>query len=239
VPFIIEYLRRRGLTAAFDQHQQLELAQRVLSIVEAGGGLTVTPLLVTLFVEAALARAGGPGALATLPGNVPEVFLDYLQRLNPTDPATPNRVEHALLRRAAFVLAQASLGDSFVPTDFQREEAERRLEAAGLASPGSLVDRLVANGVVEEKEVAGTSILRFQLDPVAEYLAAIAACHELGGDAAAWHEAIATLTAASGYPDDIRGFLTALSVCHASYREPLRLAAVEFPWERADGTDAV
>ena len=228
VPFIMEYLKRQNLARSFDARQQLALAQRILQIVETGG-LAVTPLLVTLFVDAAVARVA-LSAVEELPIDVPEIYLDYLERLNPTDAATPNRVEHEVLHKAALVLAKASLGDELVPTDFRRDDAEMLLCNAGLTSARALIDRLVSNGVVQERVVAGLGILRFQLDPVAEYLAAIAACRDLSSNRAAWQEFIVKLVAMPTYPEVIRGFLTALSVCYVSYKVPLRLPELDLPW---------
>ena len=117
IPFIFEYLRRRQVEGAFDQRQQLELGDRVLALVEAGGrALSVTPLLVTLFVESALARSREHQSLEALPASVPEVYLDYLRRLNPDQAATPDAVDDATIIRAARVLARTSLGRSFVPS---------------------------------------------------------------------------------------------------------------------------
>jgi photosystem II stability/assembly factor-like uncharacterized protein len=236
VPFIMEYLKRKELTDRFEPRQQLALAQRILQIVEAGGGLTVTPLLVTLFVDTAVARAAMLRQIEELPVDVPEVYLDYLDRLNPSDVTTPNRIERETMQKAAFVLARTSLGKDYVPADFRREGAEKDLGQAKLAPAGSLIDRLISNGVVQERAVAGIRILRFQLDPVAEYLDAIATCRELGGASAAWEKTISELTALKAYPDGIRGFLTAITVCYASYKAPLKLASIIFPWEHA--TDA-
>ena len=230
VPFIMEYLKRQELTNKFEPRQQLALAQRILQIVEQGGGLTVTPLLVTLFVDTAVARAGASGQIEDLPVDVPEVYLDYLNRLNPVDAATPSRIEREVMHKAAFILAQTSLGADLVPTDFRRDDAEQRLGEAGLEQARALTDRLIANGVVQERVVAGLSMLRFQYDPVAEYLAAIATCRALSNDKAAWLAMIAQLTTMQTYPDVIRGYLNALSACYASYKLPLKLAAVEFPW---------
>jgi hypothetical protein len=241
IPFIMEYLQRQQLAARFTPQQQLILAQRILQIVEAGGGLAVTPLLITLFVDAAVARAArSPNIEEELPINVPEVYLNYLERLNPTDLAAPNRVDHEEMQESAFVLAQASLGSELVPTDFRRDDVVEKLEKAGLASGELLIDRLTANGVIQERAVANLRILRFQLDPVAEYLTAIANCRELGTNKTAWRKKIAQIAAVPGYPEDVRGFLTALTVCYTSYENELKLPSVQFPWKNSapDSSDS-
>jgi hypothetical protein len=231
VPFILEYLRRHQLTERFDPQQQLALAQRILEIVETGGGLNVTPLLVTLFIDSAVNRPSSISGDETLPLNVPEVYLDYLERLNPNDPGTPNRVENSTLQQAAFIVAQTSLGSDFVPTDFLREECERRLRDEGFETPNLIVDRLISNGLIQERRVAGLSLLRFQFDPVSEYLTAIYFCRTIGSNEEKWTNLVGQLTSIRGYPEEIRGLLKALSVCYASYQLPLRLPRIQFPWK--------
>jgi photosystem II stability/assembly factor-like uncharacterized protein len=234
IPFIMEHLQRQQLAAHFSPQQQLILAQRILQIVEAGGGLAVTPLLIILFVDAAVARAAHSSNIeGELPINVPEVYLSYLERLNPTDVAAPNRVDHEEMQEAAFVLAQASLGSELVPTDFRRDDAVEKLERAGLVSGERFIDRLISNGIIQERIVANLRILRFQLDPVAEYLTAIANCRELGTNKASWRKKIAQITAMPGYPEDVRGFLTALTVCYTSYEDALKLPSIQFPWKNS------
>src|SRR5581483_2548309 len=83
-----------------------------------------------------------------------------------------------LIQVATLVLAETSLGDDYVPTDFLRCEAEKRLENSKLTPAATFVDRLVDNGVLRKDVVAGVEILRFQLDPVAEHLGAIRCCRE-------------------------------------------------------------
>ena len=100
--------------------------------------------------------------------------------------------------------------------------------------PKLLVDRLIANGVIEEREIGGTQLLRFALDPVAEHLAAINAVHELGSDPQAWRDAFATLQETVGYPTAISGFLNALGDCYVTYHEPFHLPDLELPWQAHD-----
>jgi hypothetical protein len=145
---------------------------------------------------------------------------------------TPQCEKCGLVQRVAFILAQASLGEELVPTDFRRDDVERRFVEARLETAEASVDALITSGLLHQRTVAGLSILRFQFDPVAEYFAAIATCRLLGDDRSAWLAHIAHLTNMATYADGIRGYLNAISVCYASYMIPLRLAAVEIPWRQ-------
>jgi hypothetical protein len=52
----------------------------------------------------------------------------------------------------------------------------------GLKPPERYTERLLSNGVLREQTIAAVKILRFQLDPIAEYLVAIETCKTLGQD---------------------------------------------------------
>ena len=133
IPFIFEYLRRRQLEGAFDQRQQLKLGDRVLALVEAGGrALSVTPLLVTLFVESALARSRGHQSLDVVAGfGARSLSRLPARRLNPDQATMPDAVDHTTIVRAARVLARTSLGRSFIPSDVSRERAGASLAEVG------------------------------------------------------------------------------------------------------------
>jgi photosystem II stability/assembly factor-like uncharacterized protein len=227
VPFILEYLRRRELTVLFSARQQLSLAERILELVENSGNVALTPLLITLYVEAATIGLAS-GSLDDLPLDVPEIYLHYVERLNPVAATAPQSFDLATVLQATQAAARTSLGDDYVPTDFKRSELEKSLEKAGLTSVQEVVNRLIANNLVVERSVAGLAILRFQLDPVAECLAAIDVIHTLGRDPVAWEEFVSTMKGKAGYPDAMRGFLQALEVSWRKYREPLHLPDVRW-----------
>ena len=88
--------------------------------------------------------------------------------------------------------------------------------------------------MVEQREIAGVSLLRLALDPVAEHLAAIDMVNQLGKDSAAWQAALAALQQTKGYPETISGFLNALGDCYRTYRQPFDLPDLVLPWDETD-----
>jgi hypothetical protein len=74
-------------------------------------------------------------------------------------------------------------------------------------------------------------VVRFGLDPAAEYLAAIEWIDRLGTDAPAWASFIERLQQVNAYPESIDGFLGALSTCYLAYLTPLHLPDMKFPWK--------
>jgi len=202
VPFIFEYLRRRNQDTLFPGRLQVQLGDRVLALAEAGGRTTpVTPLLAKLFVDGAIERARQGLHLDDMPDQVPEVFVDYLRRLNPTTGPAADLVPQEQLIRAARVLAKVSLGTNLVPSDFRREDGTSALaELGNIGEPKRLLERLITNGVLESKEFMSVALLRFGLDPAAEYLAAIEWIDKLRTATDGWKSFLEQVKATEGYP---------------------------------------
>ena len=141
-----------------------------MAIAEAGGYETpVTPLLVTLFVKSAVRRTAAGQSLDGMPHAVPEIFVDYLRRVNAGRPGEAALPRTASSPRAAQCLAAVSLGSNYVPGDFMPADALAALKEAGFSeSAPVLLDRLVAGGVIERRLPGGVPVLRFGLDPAAE-----------------------------------------------------------------------
>ena len=234
IPFIFEYLRRRQLDDRFNENQQIELGKRVLALARAGDGpTTVTPLMVTLFIESAISRIFQRSSLEDMPNQVPEVFVDYIRRLNPATGNPEELVDQGELVLVARSLAVASLGKSLVPSDFGLEDGQlAAAERVSRERAGRLVGHMIAIGVLERREYAGIPLLRFALDPVADYLAAIEKIDRLRSDREAWLGFLKSVPDTPGYPQQCDGFLIALSTCFRAYREVLELPSLTFDWEK-------
>lgn len=82
-----------------------------------------------------------------------------------------------------------------------------------------VLDRLRANGVIEQTEVGGEPFISFSLDPVAEYLSAIYQVKYLAGDRTKWRKWLTELQSAKTYPDEMSGFLYSLQTCVNTYKK--------------------
>ena len=233
VPFIMDYLDRRKQDAAFDDVQAIELSGRVLALVNSDARLTTaTPLLAFLFVESAVERVRRGQSLDGLPNDVPEVFRDYVRRVNPEAGPIGKTVAQDLMQQAAGILAMCSLGEFRVPSDFERPTAIARLAERGLLEAAEhLLDQAIANGLVEQRDVAGVKLLRFALDPAAEYLGALDRIRVLGKQRADWEAEFSLLRMIDGYPSRCEGYLQALGVCYRAYQRALQLPEFILPWE--------
>jgi hypothetical protein len=232
VPFIVGYLARLENAEGLQQGDaQLYLGKRILAIAEAGGDETpVTPLLVTLFVDSAVRRTAAGQSLDGMPHAVPEIFVDYLRRVN------AGRSDEAGVTEESFIagaqcLAAVSVGSNHVPGDFMYADAIAALKDAGFwESSAALLDRLIAAGVIERRQPGGVPVLRFSLDPAAEYLAAIRQIFMLRkGGTSAFGGHLAKLREIDGYPTLLAGYLAAFATCYRTYESELRLPQISLP----------
>jgi hypothetical protein len=239
--FLTEYLRRTGAEELFSGRAALQLSDRLLALVERGGKqLVVTPLLIRLYVDNAIERRKKGRPIEDLPLSVAETMLEYLRRLNPKSPETPNHVSDDVLIQATRLRASHSLAPNFVPKDFDRNDASKFLADAAIKAEGSdVIARLVDNGILESRDVGGTQFLRFALDPVEEYLAALYWLDRLRDSKTDWENWSAKVRAVDGHPESIRGFLTALEDCATAYGSDFGIPMdMAFPWEDLEAHSA-
>jgi hypothetical protein len=235
VPFIVDYVAKLADGEPLQRGRiLLQLGDRILELAEAGEQATlVTPLLVTMFVDSAMSRARAGSGLEGLPQDVPEIFVDYLKRVYAGPLIEVRGTAEEEFIRAARVVAGVSLGEGLVPSDFSFDEAKAALEAAGLsARTTSLLEALISGGVIERRTFGGIAMLRFGLDPVAEYLTAIQWVSELRQLGRA--EVVVRVNALieiEGYPRACDGYLTAFATCYRAYRGAFGLPDMAFPWE--------
>jgi chaperonin GroL len=244
--FLTEYLRRTIIAESFtgnkqeaieifSARQQLQLSELLLALVESGvNHLAVTPLLIKIFVDNAINIFLTHGSFRELPASVPETLLEYLRRVNPQGIETPNRLGNDKMIFAVRLLAPCSLGTDYIPREFYRDEAEAALKEAGMSEENvDIISRLVTNGVIIERSVAGTKILRFVLDPLSEYLAALYWLDRLRSDKTRWDDWLQYLTTITGFPSSITGFLIALEDCITTYRASFKIPLLQLPWPTA------
>jgi len=103
--------------------------------------------------------------------SISEVYFRYLEQVNPSQPQAANFMTNPQMLKAAMLLAKLALGDNFIPKEFYRRDAMALLKQNGWSQPQELdpVQRLIDNNIVKETTKLR---LRFDLDPIAENLAA-------------------------------------------------------------------
>lgn len=179
----------------------------------------ITPLLARLFAEELVHLQKRRHPIQQLPRSVPDLILAYLNALNRN--RTDDDPDDPTLHRAAMIAAWECVGATFRPGQPGSKEAIRNsLVDAGIDA--GLLDRMEKLGIVRTVEPAKTQV-RFDLDPLSEYLAALKLLDDNSNSPALWHAFLATGDGKDGAPNSIKGFLTAVRDCCNARSATLRL----------------
>ncbi len=206
--FMDAYLACRQKRDLFEDEEYFDACRRLSRMV---GTRNITVLLARLYADQMIAQQAGAGG--TLPANVPELMLNYVTQVNSTLPPAIRR-DNLLVHEDAQRVAWECLKATYRPTTASRkavldalagEEARARLDYLKERL------RLVETQGAEEK-------IRIVLDPLAEYLAALAVVEANRSDpATAWaqfFDSIDTVLARTNdAPEQIQGFLLAVRDC--------------------------
>jgi photosystem II stability/assembly factor-like uncharacterized protein len=200
-------------TIKLPMSDQLDLGHRLARLVTIDGSETpITPLLVRLYIDKAVALLAAGRSLDNLPASVPDVYFEYLAGLNPKSASAENFVDQDTLSRVAYALGRLSLNDRFVPVSFSGADAVAAVAAVG--GSAKTLNRLVANGVLTALSVGPEALYAFISDPMAEFLAAFGWAQYCGNRTERWRELQADL---SKHGDEAEGFRLALKLTIAAY----------------------
>ncbi len=201
--FFVDYLKGRGQGDMLRDDELVPAQNQLRRIV---GDKPITALLAQIFIDDVIANRQ-KGLLA---GSVPQLMLSYVQRLDtPADPAQRERgellIDGAQVQRTLKRLALASHRQAgsdgepaYQPQAFSRALAKTTLqnkEPEGLNLSAVAADELLSYLIdlrLLVHPASDTGELRFPLDPLADYLAALAeveALEALGwsiGQSEAW-----------------------------------------------------
>jgi hypothetical protein len=167
-----------------------------------------------------------------MPEAIPEVFIDYLRRLNTGAEKTGALPDDKFIG-AAQELAPVSLGMDLIPKDFLPDAAIAALANGSVDGDSrALLERLIQSGVIEKRAPGGYILLRFSLDPAAEHLAAIRQLFKMKGRSLKeWQVYLSGIEQTKGYPTGPEGFLVALATCYRTFKVDFSLPDLPFPWE--------
>jgi|GEM_PF-378574 len=203
--FMDTYLTHKGIRDEFTDRQFFAACGRLSDMV---GDKSVTPLLAKLYAEQ-LVSVRNPD---DLPRSIPDLMLRYLDELNRG--RNPGEPDDLVVHQAAMTAAWHCLKGTFIPA-----LADRKNVVTDLGEPEQaehllayLEERL---RVIEIIRPARRKI-RFSLDPLAEYLAALRVIELNGKDEEKWKDFITQADGKPGSPEAIRGFLLAVRECCAA-----------------------
>jgi formylglycine-generating enzyme required for sulfatase activity len=228
--FFVEYLKAGGRGELLRDDELVPAQNQLRRIV---GDKPITALLAQMFIDDVIANR----AKGLLAGSVPQLMLSYVRRIDtPADPVQRQRagltIDRDLVQRALKRLALASHQQegvdgepAYQPREFSRGLAMATLmlaEPDGLAMTALKAEALLAylcelRLLIHPGE--DTSELRFPLDPLADYLAALARLEVLesfsrsAGQTVAWEGFLGALERRQAKGEDLsraRGFFLAL-----------------------------
>jgi formylglycine-generating enzyme required for sulfatase activity len=228
--FFVEYLKAGGRGELLRDDELVPAQNQLRRIV---GDKPITALLAQMFIDDVIANR----ARGLLAGSVPQLMLSYVRRIDtPADPVQRQRagltIDRDLVQRALKRLALASHQQegvdgepAYQPREFSRGLAKATLmlaEPDGLAMTALKAEALLA--YLSELRLLihpgeDTSELRFPLDPLADYLAALARLEVLesfsrsAGQTVAWEGLLGALERRQAKGEDLsraRGFFLAL-----------------------------
>jgi HEAT repeat protein len=203
--FMESYLTHVGKREVFDDEEFFDACRRLSSIV---GDRDITALLAKLYVDQLLRAQEGVSS-DNLPDNILELMLFYLNDINRG--ATSVEPNNATVHRAGQIIAWQSLKKTFRPMPAHLDDA---LDALGGAESGMrLVKYLEQKLKILQIVGVGQDRLRFSLDPLAEYLAALHVINKNRENEDLWRGFLSESDAKDGAPGAIKSFLLAIRDC--------------------------
>jgi HEAT repeat protein len=171
------------------------------------GDRNITVLLAKLYADQIIAKKEGTTD-GNLPDNIAELMLHYLNQLNRS--VTENKLSDSTVHKDAKIIAWECLKPTYRPAAANRQNA---IDALGEENAESrlkyLEDKL---RIIQTKGVAHDQI-RFSLDPVAEYLAALHLLDINGKDESKWQDFLKVADSQNS-PEAIKGFMLAVKDCY-------------------------
>lgn len=213
--FVESYIERLGQAWRFEPGELRRLCGNLTTLARGG---SVTVCLPRIYAELVLHRKRENQNL-TLPSCIPELMVRYLEFLNrnPLDGMPTNDVVY----EAAKTLAWVSIRQYFLPSALTHAVATAAL-GSDAASAGCL-EHLVLLGLVRH-EKGHPDLLRFSLDPLAEYLAGLWLVTNYRDNEMPWQEFMHTAQGKYALTKEVGGFLCAVLDCCTTYCQEFRIS---------------
>lgn len=222
--FMEAYLTQRGKRELFTDEEFFAGCSQLSAIA---GQQEMTVLLAKLYAEQMIA-AKAKTSLEIVPHTIPALMLEYLNQLNQhiTDRPLADRTVHHIAK----LIAWECLKQTYSPSNALRDAVLLALDRED-AEP--CLDYLEYRLRIIQTIGAAQDRLRFELDPVAEYLAALHLLDEHADDPHWWHHFFEKLESSDSQPSHFatsQDFLHAIHDCclNGNYRDE----AVEYTIQR-------
>jgi HEAT repeat protein len=208
--FMKNYLAQRYKPDCLTDREFLNARNRLIEIV---GSRNITVMLAKLYAEHLIAIKKGTSNCNS-PTNVPDLMLSYLNELN-RNVAGNNKLDDTTVQQDAKAIAWECLQQSFCSTDTNKEIALTALKGNNPKNRLNYLKdrlRLIQTIGVEENQI------RFDLHPLAEYLAGLHLIDIYGNNQDSWRDFWDKAKSMPAGIILIKGFLLAVQDCCAVRR---------------------
>jgi HEAT repeat protein len=207
--FLEAYLMQRGKRELFTDPEYFDACSQLSKMV---GHRNITVLLAKLYAEQMIAKKDG--SEDSLPDNIPDLMLSYLNELNRD--VTEEEPNNLTVHGDAKIIAWECLKHYYRPAPAKREAILEALQAQTGADEEAVKPRLKhlekRLRIVQAIGPAQDQIC-FALDPLAECLAALHLVELYGNNQDLWDDWLIQADAMPGAPESIQGFLLAMRDC--------------------------
>jgi hypothetical protein len=208
--FMEAYLTHRGMRELFEDSEFFRGCSHLSAMV---GERDITALFAKLYAEEMVAAKRGI-SLGKLPENIPDLMLSYTNELNQA--VREDKLDDRTVHRCAKLIAWECLRKTFRPDAARYEDVVSVLNEEGADSKLRYLEHRLR--LVHAVQPAQDQI-RFLLDPMAEYFAAMYLVESNGDDEARWQAFLEDVDAKEGGLDRVKGFLVAVFDCGKNYSE--------------------
>ena len=211
--FMEAYLMQRGKRDEFTDTEFFDACNRLSQMVSQRN---ITVLLAKLYAEQLIANVEMQQG-NSLPENVPSLMLGYLNEVNRD--VTGDTIDDRTVHQDMKAIAWECLQQSFQPGDAKLADAIDALEGLGIDEPEAHLEYLENRLHLIQTIGYAKDKIRFCLDPLAEYLAALYAVDIYGNNENKWRSLFfkkADDLVKNGGKDNIKGFLLAMRDCYLS-----------------------
>ncbi|MEM1167975.1 MAG: HEAT repeat domain-containing protein [Cyanobacteria bacterium P01_H01_bin.35] len=213
--FIEQYLKECGKWHLFeaDQEEFLQECAQLARIV--GEQKTITVLLAKLYAEKMINSKENNFPSEGSLDNIPDLILNHLEKLN-RQGERETKSEYPTIKQDAQLIAWKCLEQNYRSSYAERETVVKAFEQLGRNDATLCLEyfekhlRLLKS--IGYGEIKDRNKIRFALDPLAEYLAALYLVEENQDDEEKWREFLATAEEKLG-KQEIKGFLLAVRDC--------------------------
>jgi HEAT repeat protein len=208
--FMEAYLMQQGKRDKFTDQEFFDACNR-LSLMVSQGNITV--LLAKLYAEQLILNFTSQ----KMPETVPCLMLGYLNELNRD--VTGDKFEDRSIHQDAKAIAWECLQQTYQPGTVKRVDIVNILSALDANQPEARLNYLENRLHVIQTIGSAKDKIRFCLDPLAEYLAALYIVDLYGNNDGKWRSSFlkkADDLIKTGGQDAIKGFLLAVGDCYLS-----------------------